>query len=267
MSVDATKWAWSLTIPPTRKIVLLSMADRAGETHVCWPSIARLEADTCLDRKTILAAISELEGMGLVVVSRSLGNGNSYRLVGVNGRENEAQKTPKKELKKPLQNTDSEGDTSTNNGTATSTENGTSTNNGTSTENGTATSTKNGTPTSTKNGTLNLPLNPNGINHGDLADQNENQTQTTATLAGAVCVALKAVGMGRVSPSNLMLKTLIDSGADLGVFVDAGKKAVENKKGFEYMLAIVKNQMSDCASFAEKANAPSTSSGILPGAI
>lgn len=87
MSVDATKWAWSLSMPATRKIVLLSMADRAGETHACWPSIARLEADTCLDRKTILAAIADLESMGLITVSRSLGQGNCYQLVGVNSRE------------------------------------------------------------------------------------------------------------------------------------------------------------------------------------
>lgn len=251
MSVDATKWAWSLSISPTRKIVLLSMADRAGETHVCWPSIARLEADTCLDRKTILNAISELEEMGLIVVSRSLGNGNSYRLVGVNGREDGAKTMPP---------------TSPKNGTGTSTKNGTGSDDATSTKNGTPTSPKNGTPTSTKNGTLNLPLNPNGINQSDLADQN--QTPTTTTMAGAVCVALKAIGMGKVSPGNLMLKNLLEAGADIGLFVDAGKKAVERQKGFEYTLAIVKGQMSDSADFANQVNTSTpTASGILPGAI
>jgi len=162
MSVDATRWVWGLTMPATRKIVLLSMADRAGETHACWPSIVRLEADTCLDRKTIMAAISDLEKDGFVSVTRVFGKGNCYQLLGDFARE-----------------------TSTKNGTGSSTKNGTgsSTKNGTgsSTKNGTGepvpktgpvpildqdqkrdpTSTKNGTRTSTKNGTLNLPLNPN----------------------------------------------------------------------------------------------------------
>ena len=251
MSVDATKWAWSLSISPTRKIVLLSMADRAGETHVCWPSIARLEADTCLDRKTIMTAISELEEMGLVVVSRSLGNGNSYRLVGVNGREDGVKTTPP---------------TSPKNGTGTSTKNGTGSEHATSPKNGTTTSPKNGTTTSPKNGTLNLPLNPNGITQSDFADQN--QTPTTATMAGAVCVALKSIGMGKVSPGNLMLKDLLEAGADIGLFVDAGQKAVDRQKGFEYMLAIVKSQMAASADLANQVNASTpTASGILPGAI
>lgn len=265
MSIDATKWAWSQTIAPSQKIVLLSMADRAGETHVCWPSLARLQADTCLDRKTIMGAIFQLEEAGLIAVKRQIGQGNSYQLIGVNDRET----STKNGTGSGIKNTPS---TSTNNGTTTSTKNGTSTENGTSTNNGTPTSPKNGTTTSTKNGTLNLPLNPNGINHGDF-DVSEDQTpaepvnRNSATLSGAVCIALKAIGMPGVSPSNLMLKTLIDAGADLGVFVDAGKKAVERQKGFEYMLKIVKNQMADCASFAESAHSAPSSTGLLPGAI
>ena len=251
MSVDATKWAWSLTIAPSRKIVLLSMADRAGETHLCWPSIARLEADTCLDRKTILAAISELESMGLIAVNRVFGRGNCYQLLGVDGRETS-----------PKNGTGVAADFSD----VTSTKNGTSPKNGTSTKNGTATSPKNGTATSTKNGTLNLPLNLS-MNHTQR--ETDETPPKTATMAGAVCVALKSIGMGKVAPGNLMLKSLIDAGTDIGVFVEAGKIAVDRQKGFEYMLAIVKKQVQDASQFAEAATAnPNAAScgGILPGA-
>lgn len=42
MSIDATRWAWTQQITPSQKIVLLSLADRAGEDGYCYPSMARL---------------------------------------------------------------------------------------------------------------------------------------------------------------------------------------------------------------------------------
>ena len=58
MSLVATRWAWSLRgLRPAQKLVLLSLADRAGEDGVCWPSIPRLARDTGLNEKTVRAAI------------------------------------------------------------------------------------------------------------------------------------------------------------------------------------------------------------------
>jgi len=57
MSIEATLSTWKLTksqVTPTQKLILLSLADRAGEDAECWPSIKRLEADTGLDRKSIM---------------------------------------------------------------------------------------------------------------------------------------------------------------------------------------------------------------------
>ncbi len=248
MSVDATKWAWGLTIPPSRKIVLLSMADRAGETHQCWPSVARLEADTCLDRKTILAAISDLESMGLVSVSRVLGQGNCYQLLGDFARE-----------------------TSAKNGTGTSAKNGT----GTSAKNGTGEPVpktvpvpilvpvpkteppqyqKRDTHQSQKRDTES-PIEPKGTQKGESApaEITISDQPTTATMAGAICVALKSVGMQAVNPSHPTLKSLIDSGADIGIFVEAGRECVNSGKGFQYLLAKVKGQISDSEKVASKA--------------
>ena len=60
MSIDATRWAWQQRhITTTQKILLLSMADRAGEDHTCWPSLARLCADTGLSDRAVQKAMTE----------------------------------------------------------------------------------------------------------------------------------------------------------------------------------------------------------------
>lgn len=66
MSLDATLWAWKQDLKPTLKILLLSLADRAGEDHTCFPSIQRLEFDTGLNRKTVVKNLKVLQENGLI---------------------------------------------------------------------------------------------------------------------------------------------------------------------------------------------------------
>lgn len=97
MSVDATRWAWGVEVDSaTKRLVLLSLADRAGEEHTCYPSTKRVVKDTCLDRKTILKAITEMIDHGLILdTGERKGNGvRVLKLIGINGRENETH--PKK---------------------------------------------------------------------------------------------------------------------------------------------------------------------------
>lgn len=75
-----------------KRLVLLSLADRAGEDHTCFPSINRLRDDTTLDRKTVMKIIAELIEDGLIAdtgerkgVTKQV---KVYRLCGVSGREN-----------------------------------------------------------------------------------------------------------------------------------------------------------------------------------
>lgn len=97
MSIDATRWAWQQRhITTTQKIVLLSMADRAGEDHTCWPSLARLCADTGLSDRAVQKAMRDLEGLGLVRRLPACGKVNTYKLLGVQGRESGA---PPKEMR------------------------------------------------------------------------------------------------------------------------------------------------------------------------
>lgn len=66
MSLDATIWAWSQDLRPTQKLLLLSLADRAGENMTCHPSNKRLSADTGLDPKTVTKGLQQLQEKGLI---------------------------------------------------------------------------------------------------------------------------------------------------------------------------------------------------------
>ncbi|AOA58256.1 helix-turn-helix domain-containing protein [Acinetobacter larvae] len=99
MSLDATNWAWRVQLQqkkggsskPLKKLLLLSLADRAGEDHCCYPSVGRLVEDTEMDRKTVLKIIDELIEDGLILdTGERKGRTKQvkvYRLMGVNGRE------------------------------------------------------------------------------------------------------------------------------------------------------------------------------------
>lgn len=91
----------------------------------------------------------------------------------------------------------------------------------------------------------------------------------TATMAGAVCVALKAIGLPQASPSHPGLRDLIASGAEISAFVDAGRVAVGRGKGFPYVLGMVRNQMAESADSARLAvSGPAMQpGGIMAGAI
>lgn len=121
MSVDATRWAWRVKVTSsTKRLVLLALADRAGEDHTCFPSAIRMTKDTNLNRKTVLAAITDLMLDGLIVdTGERKGRGTRVlKLIGVESREDEinTQKT-----------TDPKNGTSTEIGMSTDPKNGTST--------------------------------------------------------------------------------------------------------------------------------------------
>ena len=72
MSVDATRWAWLAPVKTsTQRLVLLSLADRAGEYHTCYPSLERLAKDTVLNI-TIGILIQNAIGLAIVLISENL---------------------------------------------------------------------------------------------------------------------------------------------------------------------------------------------------
>ena len=96
MSLDATRWAWEQkNITPLEKLLLLSLADRAGESHEAWPSWSRLMADTGAARNTIHKCLLALQEKGLIIKSGTVKQVIKYKLIGVKGRDEELQTSSK----------------------------------------------------------------------------------------------------------------------------------------------------------------------------
>lgn len=153
MSLDATNWAWRAELCekkggcriPYKRLVLLSLADRAGEDHCAYPSMKRLEKDTGIERKTVLKIIAELIDDGFILdtgerkgVTKQV---KVYKLRGINGRETVPiagqlnDKNPAKTV--PILEQSQKRNSS---------------------NNGTRNSPNNGMPNSPNNGTQNLPI-------------------------------------------------------------------------------------------------------------
>ena len=90
MSVNATRFAWECDLSKTTKrsakrLVLLALADRANKENSCFPSIARVVKDTCMDRKTVMNTINDLIALGLVFdTGERKGGTNQVRVLKIN---------------------------------------------------------------------------------------------------------------------------------------------------------------------------------------
>jgi uncharacterized protein YdaU (DUF1376 family) len=78
------------------------------------------------------------------------------------------------------------------------------------------------------------------------------------SLAGQVCMAMKAAGIGDVNPGHLDLIRLIDAGATLDEFIGAASEARAKSKGFAYAVGTVKRRRE------EAAQAPAMHQGAMP---
>ena len=73
MSLRALQWAFSLSLPPTPKYVLVALADHADEAGIYWPSSTHLAEKTGLSARTVRAALSSLKACALVVSQKRRG--------------------------------------------------------------------------------------------------------------------------------------------------------------------------------------------------
>ena len=96
MSVNATRFAWECDLSKTTKrsakrLVLLTLADRANKENTCFPSIARVVKDTGMDRKTVMNTINDLITLGLVLdTGDRKGGTNQVRVLKINVVEQES---------------------------------------------------------------------------------------------------------------------------------------------------------------------------------
>lgn len=67
MSVRAINDAYRVKAgSPSSKMVLLALANHAGEDSKCWPSISKLETETELHANTVRRSLRDLERRGLI---------------------------------------------------------------------------------------------------------------------------------------------------------------------------------------------------------
>ncbi|MFN9476383.1 helix-turn-helix domain-containing protein [Acidovorax sp.] len=81
MSNSVTNLCRPLRIRPTPKCVLMALADRADDDGVAWPSIAWLSEWTCFSRRAVQNALDDLEGTGLLRISKTAGKNSRCEIV------------------------------------------------------------------------------------------------------------------------------------------------------------------------------------------
>ena len=72
MSNRAINWAWLQKVTPTQKLVLLHMADKAGDSLLAWSSVRKMAIETGLTERSIYRAIDDLRVLGLITRVPSL---------------------------------------------------------------------------------------------------------------------------------------------------------------------------------------------------
>lgn len=75
----------------------------------------------------------------------------------------------------------------------------------------------------------------------------------------AICFAMRAAGLPTVNPSHPDLAALIERGAEIGMFEQAARQAVEKGKSFAYAIGIVKGQLQDAQNLAKGQHNPAGS--------
>lgn len=80
MSNLITNVCRSLQITPTRKCVLMALADHADDDGICWPSITWLSDWTCFSRTTVAESLKWLQAAELIGVRRDAGRYSEYQI-------------------------------------------------------------------------------------------------------------------------------------------------------------------------------------------
>ena len=68
MSIRAMNWAWTQTQPPAKKLVLMALADYAGDDDRCWPSVGTLASKCGISIRTVQRLTQEFDQEGLLKI-------------------------------------------------------------------------------------------------------------------------------------------------------------------------------------------------------
>lgn len=99
MSFEATKWAWNAPVKTSsQRLVLLSLADRAGKEHTMWPTLECIAEDTKLNVKTVQGVMGQLLKMELIIdTKKRKGPTNRTKVFKLNFKASPKESTQKRE--------------------------------------------------------------------------------------------------------------------------------------------------------------------------
>ncbi len=82
MCVKLIAASWPIAMPPSAKLVLVRLADRANPKNgnACWPSVGTVARDTGLSERTVQTQINFLERAGHITIERRWGRSSKYHL-------------------------------------------------------------------------------------------------------------------------------------------------------------------------------------------
>lgn len=104
MSTKYLSTCWSIAgISPSQKLVLISLADQANDSGVCWPSVPHMTVRTGLSERAIRNSIRSLEDAGLLICRHRTGRSTWYDLTpALNAPLHHVQDTPAPDAPPPL---------------------------------------------------------------------------------------------------------------------------------------------------------------------
>ena len=79
MSISVMNWAWSLKLPPTEKLILMSLADHSDDHGVCYPSQQRIADKCCVSRRTVIRILLDFEKRGILSTESRPGYGEGRK--------------------------------------------------------------------------------------------------------------------------------------------------------------------------------------------
>jgi hypothetical protein len=80
MSTRVMSECWPVRTEPSRKAVLIALADQANDEGVCWPSVGTVAERTCLAERTVQRAIQGLQEDGHLTVQIREGRSTVYHV-------------------------------------------------------------------------------------------------------------------------------------------------------------------------------------------
>lgn len=78
MSIKIQSECWKIKLPPTQKLVLVSLSEFADDYGRCFPSVDTIAERTGLNARSVRRAVSELERLGILSRSFCTGKRTDY---------------------------------------------------------------------------------------------------------------------------------------------------------------------------------------------